>query len=399
MTYLELIEWLGDGYPRVRYSRDLDALDFINDEVNLLGVVAFRNKLREMGCSPIPQIVKSFGDKWRPRRCVELALIDGVNQYILLVELRNLTDSGRYLWTSGGYIQAAHYHGYNNPVTGSLNSIHDWIAHGDECEDCGIHFINTNSDREDHVCPVCARNFPEHSYNTQAQDVLGFEDTKEIRFGVELEYEGVTARDVVRHLKGHAIGKRDGSISHGIEVVTKPARMSTHKEALKKFFVKVKTQAHSNTGMHVHIERSKISEYQVGFMMEFLNREELATKIVTIAGRDYTRNHYCKNNNKYKMTTGLNWDTKLRRTATDKYTAFNTAKRTTVEVRIFASPESYLECAARLEFIEGLVKYSSPYSVSVKNLKDKFKWDTFKTYMENNYKEFPNFHALYQGVI
>jgi hypothetical protein len=171
--------------------------------------------------------------------------------------------------------------------------------------------------------------------------------------------------------------------------------MSTHKDALKNFFVKVKTQAHSNTGMHVHIERSKISEYQVGFLLEFLNKSNLTKHIIPIAGRDYTDNAYCRNDDTRKMTTGLTWDRKLKRNPTSKYSALNTSKVYTIEVRIFASPESYLECAARLEFIEGLVKYSSPYSISVKHLKDKFEWDTFMTFMETHRKDFPNFHALY----
>jgi hypothetical protein len=151
--------------------------------------------------------------------------------------------------------------------------------------------------------------------------------------------------------------------------------------------------------MHVHIERARISEYQVGFIMEFLNKKELVPYIVKIAGREYNKNHYCKTDDKKKMTWGLSYDRKLNRERTDKYSALNTAKPHTIEVRIFASPESFLECAARLEFIEGLVRFSSPYSVHVKSLKEKFSWDTFATYMENNRKDFPNFSALYQGAL
>ena len=397
MSYEVLLRYIRNDMPRVSLADDYQALDFFHEEANRMGIVEFRKHLRNLGVSPVPQIILDYHGKYRPRICTRHEKIDGVFHYILHIDFLMLRNQRGLVYTSEGWITRENFHGYN--YEGELVPIESWIRYGAICDECGTAYLEYDEDADDLICPVCERAYQTHSYNAQAQDILGYEDTKEVRYGIELEYEGITARDVYKSIKHHAIAKRDGSIDDGVEVVTKPARMSTHKDALKDFFVKVKTQACSNTGMHVHIERSKISEYQVGFLLEFLNKSNLTKHIIPIAGRDYTDNHYCRNDDTRKMTTGLTWDRKLKRNPTSKYSALNTSKTYTIEVRIFASPESYLEYAARLEFIEGLVKYSSPYSISVKHLKDKFEWDTFKTFMETHRKDFPNFHALYQGVI
>jgi len=69
----------------------------------------------------------------------------------------------------------------------------------------------------------------------------------------------------VAHVK--AIDK-GGSIKNGVEIVTRPACVKTHKEKLQTFYNTVKVKAHSNTGMHVHVDKSKLSIYQIGFIYE-----------------------------------------------------------------------------------------------------------------------------------
>jgi len=54
-----------------------------------------------------------------------------------------------------------------------------------------------------------------------------------------------------------------------------------------------------------------------------------------------------------------------------------------------------LECSAKLDFVAALVKYSSPYAISVKRLQDKFTWETFLSFVVANKKEFPDFVALH----
>lgn len=274
--------------------------------------------------------------------------------------------------------------------------LQEWITHGVECEDCGTPFICP--DGGEHLCNNCLQQYEVRPYSHKAEEELGFEQTREIRYGLELEYEEVSAKDVIKTLKNHAIPKRDGSIRHGVEIVTRPACVQTHKQHLRNFFKQIKTKAYANTGMHIHIERKKLSEYQIGFIMAFLNNENLVGDIIKIAGRDYTQNQYTRFNKNHTMTHGIYYDTyahTVLRSPTDKYSPLNTAKPNTVEVRIFSSPESAEECFAKLDFVAALVKYSSPYSVSVKSLKDKFNWNVFTSYIAQHRKDYPDFYNYF----
>lgn len=280
------------------------------------------------------------------------------------------------------------------------------IEFGEECEDCGVVFLS----EESAICSSCIAANQALSYDTRAEDILGFEEipkkknllgkteTSDTFFGIELEYEKVTARQVKQHLSGHAIAKRDGSIRNGVEVVTRPACIKTHKVSLKPFYDQIKVKAESNTGMHVHVDKSKLSQYQIGFMLQFLNDGSLIKDIEKVAGRKYSSNSYCKTKVGTLMTTGIfydEYDKRLKRAETDKYSPLNTRKKNTIEVRIFSSPESHEEMSAKLDFVNALVKYSSPYAVSVKRLADKFKWETFIGFVQANKKDFPDFVSFY----
>lgn len=297
----------------------------------------------------------------------------------------------------------------NNTTYGGYPA-HIWYEYGDICEDCGSAFIRTPT--TECVCRNCQISHQVRSYSHKVEEELGYEEvpetkpntvikniaqSKERLFGIELEYEDVTARQVFKTLKGHAVPKSDSSINSGVEVVTRPARIVTHKDCLKKFFNEVTTKDSPNTGMHIHVERKGLSEYRIGFMMEFLNKEELSSKIINVAGRDFVNNTYTRRKKEHTMTWGMYEDQygKVKRESTDKYSPVNTRKPHTIEIRIFASPKTAEECFARLDFVNALVKYSSPYSVSVKSLKDKFNWDLFKGFVKDNRREFPDFYNMF----
>lgn len=424
MNYPQLIQYLKERFPGNITTADAEALDFFSAEAKRLGPVEFRKELRNHGLERVPQISQDWRGEYQPRIICRHVLIDSNIEYVVSSEYSAMLHNHDWVRSSINgeinLIPRSKFSGYPDE-RGNMVPLDMWIRYGQICPDCGAPFIpnaydiSISSGIEDHdddddyeddddvtldtetVCANCAALHVAYPYNTQVQDMLGFEETNEILYGVELEYEGLTARTVAKYLKNHALAKRDGSIDHGVEVVTKPACLKTHKDALKNFFTHANVRAEDNTGMHVHIERAKLTEYQVGFIMQFLNSELLVPQITRVAGRRYASNNYCKNNTEMTMTWGLQWEGKLTRSRTSKYSALNTSKPQTIEVRIFASPESYLECAARLEFIDGLVKYSSPYSVNVKRLKDKFTWPVFEAFMAANAKTYPNFAALFQG--
>ena len=385
--------WVINNVGRALYGDEVFRMNAeLTQLIEVEGKSEVVHKIREAH-GVCPRIVKLHDNTYQFYRYARAMYIDWdeapvyVNNTVSLSSL-NLTNSG--IIRNGHPVYVSY-----NPHYGPFR-LSDIIEYGDVCEDCGAIFLNVDTHYT--TCDACRLADEPLPYSTRAEELLEVEETKEILFGVELEYEGVSARDVKKTIPSHAIAKRDGSIHNGVEVVTRPASLETHKKALQVFFNQVHTQAAPNTGMHVHVERSKLSEYQIGFMMEFLNNSELVPFIERIAGREYSTNAYCRARDSVKMTEGLSFDEgalKLVRSNTDKYSPLNTAKRHTVEVRIFSSPESMLECAARLDFVNALVKYSSPYSVDVKRLKDKFNWDVFIDYIRRNTKQFPHFSALY----
>jgi hypothetical protein len=392
------VAYLNDGYPIYDVPRIVRVEDELNTAIAQHTLAKVKKFLRE-AFGPV-NIVKTWPDNtYTFKRVTRIIQVDHATVNVRITTFRTI---GAYSsFEIGG--NAYEYSGTNAAgfvvITGQNHPILDgyslwmWIERGQECPDCGTLHLGA-----DEICDRCLSQYEARSYNHRVENELGMEDTKEIRFGVELEYEKVTAKDVFRTLKGHALPKRDGSIHEGVEVVTRPATMATHKKALLNFYDQIKVQPASNTGMHVHIERSKLSQIQIGFMMEFLNHRQLLPFITVVAGRDYANNTYCRINDSYKMTYGVYFDTsdwKLKRSHTDKYTPFNTAKEHTVEIRIFASPADHAQCAARLDFVSALVAYSSPYAVSTKTLKEKYDWKLFLDFIKQNRSQYRDFYHYY----
>lgn len=177
-------------------------------------------------------------------------------------------------------------------------------------------------------------------------------------FGIEIEYESdnqdKALLDTARLLGKHAIFKRDGSISHGFEIVTTPATLDHQKEAFKAFFDKFpkNLQAQSNTGMHVHISRSPLSMLTQGKLVEFMNRTDNKAFIEAIAGR--SNNHYTKQDTSRKISYPF-----LNKQG-DRYNTLNINNEATLEFRIFSSPESWKDFEPKLEFVDALTAYCSP---------------------------------------
>lgn len=411
MNLTHTLHYLRTGHISVQ---KIEVVEELSAECNSYGVSAVRKYIKEtLGSSPLIVKVVEKGRQnqqlyFFKRVCFKYPMhINGniINVYsyknYTMVNRAGAIYSGHSFYSVYSSNSRTYYLfevDRNSPVYYNY-SVEEWIAFGGECDECGTSYIDYNlTNNNEHVCQTCIQNYQVRSYSHKVEDELGFEETDDIVFGVELEYENVSARDVFKTLKGHALPKRDGSIIDGVEIVTRPARMKSHKQKLENFFNAIKVKSEPNTGMHVHIERKKLSQFQIGFIMEFLNKKHLSEHLVKIAGRDYRINSYTRSNEIYTMTYGVYYDNKynkLLRNPTDKYSPLNTSKPSTVEIRIFSSPETAEECFAKLDFVEALVKYSSPYSVHVKSLKEKFNWDTFTKFMIEHKKDYPHYNNYF----
>lgn len=365
------------------------------------GIKVVRKAIKITTGKPCPTIIYLEADNtyYFKKYCKEIILNTNT---IWIFKLRNWNDISEWKYQGIDHKNRVIYTTPDEPLyNGSPLII--WINFGKECDECGHLHITAE-------CPDCAHKYQIRSYNEKAEEYLGYETKKTSkyftapRFGIELEYNKVTAKEVYTLLKDHAIAKRDGSVPDGLEIVTKPAYMDTHKTCLTKFFAKATPESKANTGMHVHIEKEGLSQFQIGFITEFLNHTDLLKQNEKVAGREYSKNSYCKSNSELKMTTGLSYNfeiKKLTRWPGEKYTPVNTAKDKTIEIRIFSSPKTQEECFAKLDFVSALVQYSSPYSVQVRHLRDKFSWTEFTKYIESNKHEFKDFHNYFikSGVL
>jgi len=368
--------------------------------INTHGLKAVREYIKATLGKPCPTIIQVWSETDTNYYFKKYCKQAYINEELVWITLGQYLSHLAQARDIGTYNQ---YYSYERQEELLINGVTrlSWILLGEECPTCNLVWIRRTSST---ACPECAKKYSTRAYNHRVEEELGFETKKERkyfaapRFGIELEYEQLTAAEVFQTLEGHALPKSDGSIHSGVEIVTRPAYMDTHKEKLANFYAKTTVQAASNTGMHVHIEKEGLSDYQIGFITEFLNSTELLPKTELVAGRKYSANTYCKPNPVRKLTTGLEYDfetKKLYREATPKYSPLNTSKPKTVEIRIFSSPVSAEECFAKLDFVAALVQYSSPYSVHVKHLRDKFQWDNFIAFIAANKKEFKDFHSYY----
>lgn len=385
--------YLEHFYPETTYYDGYQAVvDELSAAIAETSITAVMKQIREGGHS-CPAIVKlEDTGQYTFHRCAAKVILDFNKAYV---------SSNGYRYGFDGFGRTSEYVDNCSVMVSPSHPVYagvylfQWIRSGGICDECGAAFLDYD---EQGTCPTCAQKYQLLDYNARAEDILETEDTKDTLFGIELEYEGVTAKQVAKCIAGHAISKRDGTVRSGVEVVTRPASVLTHKKSLLPFYEQVKVAAKSNTGMHVHVDKSKLSNYEIGFMMEFLNKTELISHIEKIAGREYSKNPYCAVKTHMKMSWGNRFDEgqyKIFKAATEKYSPLNTAKDKTIEVRIFSSPESYEEMCAKLDFVAALVKYSSPYAVSVKKLADKFEWSVFTDFVQANRKTYPHFCSYF----
>lgn len=257
-------------------------------------------------------------------------------------------------------------------------------------------------DTSECICKSCEDIYYKiHSYSTKVPSLLKFKAknvTKEtIFYGIELEYETETLNKsklaVGKIIKDHAIMKSDGSIHSGFEIVTCPATSEIHLEEFKKFFdnfSNLGVKSASNVGMHIHISRKPLNYFTVGKMAEFLNRPDNKTFIELIAGRSL--NNYCQLDAQRKVTYPF-----IKGRDGARYNTLNLNNEATVELRIFKTPESYEEFAAKLQFAEALTDYCKPCAVS-HNLKQLTSAGAFTTWVKSQGKQFRYLNNFLKGL-
>jgi len=185
-------------------------------------------------------------------------------------------------------------------------------------------------------------------------------DPKEIHYGVELEVNtrDHTAKTTLELLGGihkeHAFLERDSTLhSGGYEIITHPHTLAEHRKLWKEFLKNPPPETTSfrtgECGMHVHIERKRLSRLQIQKMLVFINAPENETFITGIAQRE--SGTWCQREPK-----------KLTHTSEDHHDALYLGNNTTVEMRIFRGTMRPDRFWKNLEFVDAVVQWTRDIS-------------------------------------
>lgn len=191
--------------------------------------------------------------------------------------------------------------------------------------------------------------------------------------GIELEICG-EPRDIVSAVhsvdsdESHLYLMRDGSVSHGLEIVSHPATLSWLKgwDGYRPLLSRLREHGchgddyrdgwgdSSEHGLHIHVSRNAFRgvRHRMAWLMLFYAMRD---EVEVIARRDgsrwarWTRNPY-RDGSLADMARGV--------TANDRYVAINGNNDRTYEVRVFKSTVDPRELFACIELIDATVRYS-----------------------------------------
>ncbi len=221
------------------------------------------------------------------------------------------------------------------------------------------------------MCGGCFREHPvlaDASCRVSTDEKLGVGDRY---FGVELEAEvcvknpsGNNTRfksdDIVKQIKeidelvgDNVLLKRDGSLSHGIEIVTRPATLHKQYGLWNKFFSVKHPDLRSfdtkTCGLHVHVSREGLDDHAIAKTVCFINSETNKKFMFVLAGRtvsDFTKFKNKSLSNAHQFSG-------------DRYEAVNLANAETIEFRMFRGTLKKESLFKAIEFCDAILEYCS----------------------------------------
>ena len=231
------------------------------------------------------------------------------------------------------------------------------------CSTCREYY--PNDDMYGGQCPGCYENYPDDDDDEDRELIHDYHDDehrpewifhgndREIFYGVELEINAPTqtASETLALLqspyKEHVFLERDSTIrSGGYEIISHPHTLAEHHKLWAAFLKNppegITSYKTGECGMHIHIERKKLSKLQIQKILVFINAPENETFITAIAQREPTQ--WCQRKPK-----------KITHNADEHHEAFFLGNRNTCELRIFRGvlrPDRFWK---NLEFADALV--------------------------------------------
>ena len=260
-----------------------------------------------------------------------------------------------------------------------------------QCVCCGRHF------REKELqlghCDQCIENAPHqyiHNYKYKVEKdfaMIGKPPKDQIYYGVELELEsenlGLDVLIVNSLIKNFACLKRDSSIKHGFEIVSAPAIIEEHYHIWDEFFTKLPATCHplKSCGMHVHASRERMSDLQIGKILEFLHNRNNQEFIKLIAGRE--KPVFLGNGKGYhELEPKKIADMKV---PIDRHSALNLNNGETIEFRIFWATRDKRIFLKNIEFCRAMIKWTDWATTSIQ---DSIDYRRFIEFVKRNRKDY-----------
>lgn len=180
----------------------------------------------------------------------------------------------------------------------------------------------------------------------------------EIHFGIEVEVNANSSNidSICQHAgknkEKEFYGKEDASIGDGVEIVTHPMTLDYHQKFWPKLMPKMPTPPNvsgwrsGKCGIHVHIQRGKLTVMDINKMIVFVNHSDNQRFMHAMAQRK--DNHYCMYDSNKKLTSRLTGD---------RYEVVNTSNRSTIEIRMFRSSWRMGRILKAVEFCHAMVMF------------------------------------------
>ena len=216
-------------------------------------------------------------------------------------------------------------------------------------------------------------------------------NSNSIFYGIELECElreGEELRPTVESMKEcfnqeNILFKRDGSLTHGFEIVSTNATFNYHKNLFWKSFFEndytneVRGYYAKNCGMHIHFSKKAFSDLEIRKLNTFYHNIDNRSFIHHIAGR--STNDYAK----FYDDIDLKTDIVVPSDSYYKYRCINLVNTNTLEIRIFQSNLKQNSFFRNLEFVDSVNHFIKQTSLKKLDFKDYLSWlikDTKKSY-------------------
>ncbi len=230
----------------------------------------------------------------------------------------------------------------------------DYAAHDDDDDDDGVG--DYHSTRRRGFSPI---EFPyPYSRRVNAYSPYGRPAPKTL-FGLELEIEsrsgGLSPGQIAaraRHQLGSlfAGGERDGSLQHGVEIITHPATIDAHRQAWQRFDLRgSRAVSHDTTtcGLHVHFTRASVSQLTIAKVVQLFGDPSSTSTWSRVFRRNLNR--YAESCRK-PFADGS-------RLSANRYEVVNTTSNNTVEIRWARGTLQARTIVATLEIVHAAIRY------------------------------------------